>query len=215
MNLLILTLGLWSATPQGLPLDRWSEASTPQLRQLSRSAQGAERGAVHLLLASRDTADMASLDIAWPVLDSLQRAAPSPLHAALLGTAEALQARRVRDDAIAATRWVGRSMEHLEAAVKGDPRSTTVRIFRIHSLVEVPEIFHVDALLKEDAAFLRGLCPRLPAADPATLLALAAVEYRFGRLTEASALWKLVAGRKDAAEIHRAQARRRLEALRG
>ncbi|MEN9352701.1 MAG: hypothetical protein RL318_26 [Fibrobacterota bacterium] len=213
---LIMLLGLLQSAPSSKEVvERCGSLSHSELEgQLKRSNEG-ERGIIHLFLAAGDSTGGPSLDSAWTVLDSLQRAKPSALHAALLGTADALQARRTRGDVIVATRWVGKAIEHLDAAVAADSMDLAVRIFRINSLVEVPEIFHVDKRLRRDEAFLRARFPKLAQADAGTLLALAALNYRFGNLGEATALWKLVAGRKIASVTQRAQARRRLESIRG
>ncbi len=212
----IFTLALLQGAPsQKDEIGSWIDLPTAQLEALAKHAKGGDRGVIHLILASRDTSHASSLDLAHPVLDSLYQVRPTPMCAALLGTAEALEARRARPDVIAATKWVGRAMDHLQTAVRGDSLDPVLRIFRINSLVEVPEIFHVDALLKSDEAFLRHLQPRLAVADPSVMMALALVGYRFGNLTEASAIWKLVAARKDIPSTLRLDARRRLEALGG
>jgi hypothetical protein len=212
----IVLLGLLQSAPSPKErMERIESMTITELEAQSQRAQGGERGIVHLFLAINDSAHGASLDLAWPVLDSAYRANPTPLNATLLGTADALQARRCRQDVIAATRWVGKAIEHLDAAVAGDSTDISLRIFRIHSLVEVPEIFHVDWRLRQDEAMLRSRFSRMASADASALLALAAVDYRFGKLTEACAFWKLVASRKSASEPQRATARHRLESIRG
>ena len=216
---LLLSLSQAPTPPSGTEpqtlVDRLEALPTAQLEACATHSTGLERGLAHLFLGADDTSRNASLEIALASFDSLHRAEPTPWNAALLGTAEALQARRHRRDVIEATRWVGKAIAHFDQAIAGDSANPSLRIFRIHSLVEVPEIFHVDERLRRDEALLRRGSPRLVDASASSLLALAALDYRFGKLDEASAIWKLVAGKSVFAAKPREQARRKLESLRG
>lgn len=185
------------------------------LERIARERTGQDRALASLFLASGDTGHAAASAVAVAYFDSLHAAAPTPLDAALLGTAEALQARRFRGEVVEATRWVGKAISHLDEAVRGDSLDTDIRIFRVHSLVEVPEIFRVDEKLRRDEAFLRRLAPRLADGPTPVLLALAALDQRFGKLDEAVAIWKLVASRPGTPAVDRRAAKRRLEALHG
>lgn len=215
LPLLAILQGLSAADPLASRAGELSRANAYQLEARLPSCRGADCALIHLFLAAADPSRPSSTTAARTGLDSLFRLSPTPVAAALLGTAEALEARTVRGDAMAATRWVGKALGHLDHAVRGDSTASLVRILRIHSLVEVPEIFHVEARLREDAAVLRSGASTLAALDASALLAIALVDYRVGNLAEASACWKRVVSSGDASESERAEARRRLEALRG
>jgi hypothetical protein len=215
LPLLALLHGLSATDPLTVRAGELARASAPQLEVRLGACKGADCSLIHLYLAAADPSRPGSTTAARIGLDSMHRLSPSPVLAALLGTAEALEARAVRGDAMAATRWVGKALDHLDEAVRRDSTARLVRILRIHSLVEVPEIFHVESRLREDAAALRSGAPTLAALDPSALLAIALVDYRVGNLAEASACWKRVASSGDATEAERSEARRRLEALRG
>lgn len=215
LSLLAILHGLSAADPLASRAGELSRASAPQLEAQLPSCKGADCVLLHLFLAADDPTRPSSTTTARTGLDSLFRLSSTPVVAALLGTAEALEARAARGDAMAATRWVGKALGHLDAAVRGDSAASLIRILRIHSLVEVPEIFHVETRLREDAAVLRSGSSALAALDASALLAIALVDYRVGNIAEASACWKRVASSREASEAERAEARRHLEALRG
>lgn len=184
---------------------------TSRLRMdVDRRDIGVEGPLSALFLAVADTSFPAQAAVA--ALDSLHRVQPTALRSALLGTAEALCARGVRDKPLEATRWVGKAIAHLDAAVKDDPKNPTIRVFRINALREVPQIFHVEERLEADAAMLKKAIGKKYRTAPGDhLMAVAAVAWRAGRSKEAVACWKIVASRgaKDGAS---AEARRQLAA---
>lgn len=207
----ILALCLQVASTSGPLADQLGQLTVPQLEARLKTSVGGERGVVHLYLAATDSAPYsASRQIAYSVLDSLSRVDPSPIHAALLGAAEALQARGAQGDRGAASRWARQAISHMDQAVKGDPHDPSIRVMRIRSLVHFPSLFQVDGRLEEDAAFLRG-AGALEQADAAKLMALASVERNFGRMDQARLLWKMVVSKNDASEKWVRQARRFLE----
>lgn len=191
-------------------------SSISQLRASLESAQGIEKGVALLFLAATDTVPNKWSESAHRSLDTLYNARKTPLRAVLLGTVEAMRARDSQKDEIQATLWLGRSFRHLDEGVAGDPGNMLLRIFRINSLVDVPEMFHVDARLKEDRDVLRAQTNGdVKKADVSTLMALAAVSWREGKSREAIAMWRLVVARERKGSPDRQAALRKLERARG
>lgn len=220
MLLTILTM-IWAqaATPavsEDSVVNALSVYSVKELKRLLPNAQGIERGAALLFLAAADSTDASWSESARANLDSMLGLGKTPLRSVLLGTAEALRARDTQKDEIQATLWLGKSFRHLDEGVKAKPEDPLLRIFRINSLVDVPEMFHVDARLKEDCDFLRARVKGGPRnADTGTLMALASVAWRNGRSREAIAMWKLVVSKEKKDSPDRKAAERRLERSRG
>jgi len=197
-------------------VSRISGLGVSELTSSLPQAQGLARGATLLFLAASDTITGKWSEAARQSLDSLYEVGRSPLRAVLLGTAEAIRARDTQKDEIAATLWLGRSFRHLDEGVQAQPNNPLLRIFRINSLVDVPELFHVDDRLKEDCEFLRSQVKgALRKADTGTLMALGSVAWRDGRSREAIALWKLVVARERKGSPDRQTALRKLERSRG
>lgn len=179
--------------------------------QREASGPGWERGVALLFLSIADTARSAKP--AQAVLDSSYRERPSPMRAALLGTSESLCARDVRGDVMEATKWVGKALKHLDEGVRTAPENDAIRIFRINSLYQVPEIFHVEERLEQDGKALKAkLAGDYRGADSNVLLALASVAWRMGRSREAVAHWKLVAARGTSDRASAEKARKLLAA---
>jgi hypothetical protein len=197
----------FAASPSSASSDELSELSVPQLQARLATSRGVERGLVHLYLAAADHPSGASADSAFHGLDSLYAADPTPLHAAWLGTAEALMARQSQGNGMAASAWVRRSIDHLDTAVAGDPGKSQIRVMRIGTFVNLPDFFGVDGAIKDDANFLRTAID-LDSADASTLMALAGAAKRAGDSTQARSLWNRVESKSDASEKWKQRARR-------
>ena len=196
-----------AAASASSPADELSDLAVPQLQARLATSRGVERGLVHLYLAGAGSPSGASADSAFHVLDSLFAAQPIPLHAAWLGTAEALMARQSQGNGMQASQWVRRSIAHLDSAVSSNPKDPVVRAMRLGTFANFPSLFEVDDRLKEDDAFLRAAMP-MERQDASVLMALASAAKRAGSLSVAQALWKQVMSKSDASEKWKQRAQR-------
>jgi hypothetical protein len=194
----------------------YSSAPVVSLKKAAATTEGIERGIVLMFITASDSNSNDITKQALAILDSAYKSSSTSIHAVLLGTVEAIMARDTKSDEIAATKWIARSLKHLDEAIKADSQNVTFRIFRINALVTVPEIFKVNNRLNSDALFLKQLIgKKFRQADISSLMALASVSYRFGRLNEAIAYWKIVVAREKPESVEGAKARAMLEMVNG
>lgn len=187
-----------------------SKLDPPALTKIVSEPGDFRKALAQLLLAGSDTT--LKVDEANVALDKIYQSGPTPMRAALLGTSESIRARESRDNKFEAAKWIGKSMAHLDEAVAGAPSDLTIRVFRINALVKVPEMFHVEMGLNEDAELLKDhIGGKVSSAPSADLLALASVSWRFARSKEAIAYWKIVASRTSTDRQMAKTAKRNLE----
>ena len=187
-----------------------SELSIDSIKINALNMNGLERGIAEIFLAASDKSPSIHTQRAYDTLMSYCVDTNSALQLALKGTAASLMARDVNDD-IKATKYVGAALKDLDRAVALDKTNHIVRIYRINALVEVPEIFKVNKRIKDDYEVLKKYCAKSGKEDWAAILAMAAAEYRFGKLADAVKKWELILKKVDKMTSYRNTAKKMMD----
>jgi hypothetical protein len=195
-------------------IDKYGSMSKSLLMSNLASKQGFERTLTLLFLTSSDTGSSSYTSQAYWAADSSYNENKNAYRLAMLGMAASLMARDAGDD-LKATRYVGQAISHLTKAVDMDKNSNNIRIIRIFSYVEIPELFKVNRYLKEDADFIKKQIKNGLQPDISTKSALAAIAFRFGNLSEAKRYWKEIVQNTPSDHPEIFNAKRNLEKING
>lgn len=175
----LLASFVFGESQERIAIERYSKMNMPALLSAVNQTKGFDLALVYLFLAAEDKSPSSYTVKAHARLDSIFTAQPTVLNSALMGTIEAIMARDCNDD-IKATKHIGKALKLLDKAVLDAPNDPMMRIYRINSLVEVPEIFHVNERIKTDLEKLLSM-----GKEPTTLLIAARVAMRNGDLENA------------------------------
>jgi len=208
LNLIVLVT-IITATPMGW-IEKYGNLTADSLVSQIESVVNEERAVLLLFITSTGSDMSGYCEEQYREIQYYYTNSENSVELALLGTSAALMARDCENE-LSATKYVAQAQKMLDKAVESDPNDPTIRIFRINSLVEVPQFFDVNSRLLSDVDFLekRG---ELSSAEK---IAIASVKYRLGLLNEAISLWLDVIETSGKNSLDYKTAQRLLEEIHG